>query len=215
MNLLQSPTSSRGEVETAGQRGAGFGQRRLTRHAARGVQPLEQQPMPGEELAAASRGVERIARTVDLEHAIGRAIVGDADLGPDLLQRAQRMQRQGEVGQRVGAEPLRRAVASERQPPPPHVRHGAVAEQQRRILLAQPAQDLARHARLGPRLDLAGVDHPAIAPAGLEPRRRLALDHLDAVTRLQKVPGAGRADRTRAEDHGNSGRHQSASRATA
>ena len=46
------------EVEAAGQRGADIRQRRLVRDAAGTVEALEQQPVPGQELAAAGRRVE-------------------------------------------------------------------------------------------------------------------------------------------------------------
>ena len=151
-------------------------------------------------VCGAPRGVERVLRAVDLDHAPGGAIVGDAGLGADLLQRLQRMERQDQVGAGIGAELLGRAIAGEFEAPAPHLRDRAVAQQQRRILAAEPLDDLHRHAGLRPRLDLAGMDDAAIAPAGLHAGRRLALDHHDVVAGLGEVPGGGGADGAGAQD---------------
>ncbi len=58
---------------------------------ARGIDPLEGQPVAGEVLDVAGRRVERGRVAVDLEHAVGGPVVGDAGLRGDLLERAQRI----------------------------------------------------------------------------------------------------------------------------
>src|SRR5579871_1960487 len=106
-----------------------------------------------------------------------------------------------EVRQGVGAEPLGRAVAGEIDAPADDMRYGAVAQEHGRILLAEPFDDLRGHARLGPGLDLAGMDDAAVSPAGFHGRFRLALDQHYVVAGFPEIPGRGRADHARAENH--------------
>src|SRR5262245_19293348 len=70
------------------------------------------------------------------------------------------------------------------QPPAPHLGYGAVAHQKGGVLLAQPLQDLERHAGLRPRLDLARMNDAAIAEAGFECGALLALDDFDFMAPL-------------------------------
>ncbi len=146
------------------------------------------------------RAVEIILVGVGLEHALLGEVVLDAGLGPDLGHAGQALEGQLQVGERTGAVQGGGAVAQETQAPAPHVRQRLQAEQHGRVDLAEPAQDLARHAGCRPGLDRARVDDPAIAPAGLEPGRLAALDHLDLVAVAGEEPGAGRPDHAGAED---------------
>ena len=124
-----------GEIEGAGQRGFRARQGRLELHAAVGVDPLVEQPVPREKGGGALGAVQRFAGPVDLEHAAGGAVIGDSGFGADLLQGLQRMKRQMEVGLGVLAKSLRGAVAGEFDAPAQDMRYGAVAQEQRRILL--------------------------------------------------------------------------------
>src|SRR5687767_7815831 len=105
--------------------------------------------------------------TIDLDHAMGRPVIRDASLGPDLLQRAQAVEREAQIGERIALEPVWRAIAQEGRAPAQHMRQRAGAKQHRRILAPEPLEDLERHPRLRPGLDLARVDHRAIAETRL------------------------------------------------
>ena len=111
------------------------------------------------------------------------------------------MQRQVEVGFRILPKSFRRAVAGELDSPAQHMRDRPIAQKQRRVLLAQPFDDLHRHAGLGPGLDLAGVDDATVSPAGFHGGLALAFDQHDVVTGFPEIPGRGRADRARAENN--------------
>ena len=113
------------------------------------------------------------------------------------------MKRQVEVGFRVFQKPLRCAVAGKFDAPAQHVRYGPVAQQQRCIFLAEPFDDLHRHAWLGPGFDFAGVDDldAATAPTGLHGGFGLALDQRHFVAGFSKIPGRGSADCARTQNN--------------
>ncbi len=178
-----------------------LGQGGLQLHATVGVDALVEQPVPGEKGGGALGAVQRLCGPVDLEHAAGGAVIGDRGFGADLLQGLQGMKRQMEVGLGVLSKSLRGAVAGEFDAPAQDMRYRAVAQEERGILLAQPFDDLHRHAGLGPGLDLAGMDDAAVSPAGFHGRAGLAVEQHHLVTGFPEIPGRGRAHRTRAENN--------------
>src|SRR5581483_885682 len=77
----------------------------------------------------------------------------------------------------------------------------AITEEEGRVLLAQPFDDLGRHPRLRPGLDLARMDDAAIAPARLHRRLALAFDQDDVVAGFLQIPRGRRPNDARAENH--------------
>jgi hypothetical protein len=61
------------------------------------------------------------------------------------------------------------------------------SQQQRRALLAEPGENLARHTRLRPGLCLTRVDHAAVAEAGFQRRARLAFHDRDLMPELVQI----------------------------
>ena len=137
-----------------------------------------------QEVGRALRAVERFLRPVDLEHAARGAVIVDAGLGADLLQRPQRMQRQMRLAFAFARNRSGVQLRANSMPQRHHVRYGAVAQKQRRIFLSEPLDDLRRHAGLRPGLDLAGMDDAAISPARFHAGFGLALDKHDIVACL-------------------------------
>ena len=74
------------------------------------------------------------------------------------------------------------------------MRIGAQAEQQRRILAPQPLQDLARRARVRPRLGVRGGDLAAVRERSFARRPRLPVDDRDLVPVFGEIPRGGDAD---------------------
>ena len=91
------------------------------------------------------------------------------------------------------------AFEEEAQAPGPLRRVHAQAEEQRRVLAGEPAQDLQGRARAGPRLGVADGDLAAVGEGGLQAGTLAALDDLDLVARLRQVPGGRGADDARAQ----------------
>src|SRR6185503_21252345 len=108
----------------------------------------------------------------------------------------------GQPGERaaVALEASRQALAQESEAPKPLRELGAGAEEQRRVLAPEPAQDLRHDRRLCPRLRVDGGDLPAVRERRLEARRLAPLDHRDLVAGLGEVPGRGGADDAGPED---------------
>ena len=140
------------------------------------------------------------ALRVVLEDAARRLLVGDARLGAQRLEHAPAVQRHGEDLRGVLARAPRGAFVEEAQAPRPLRRVRPEAKEERRILPQEPARDLERRARIGPRLGVGHGDLAAVGEGGLEARAVAALDDLHLVARLRQVPGAGGPDHAGAED---------------
>ena len=82
----------------------------------------------------------------------------------------------------------------------------AQAEQQRRVLLPEPLEDLQRRVRVRPRLGVRRRDLAAVGERRLQRRARLAVDDRDLVPVLREVPRGGDADDARRR--GRCTRHQ-------
>src|SRR5437879_4253856 len=106
-----------------------------------------------------------------------------------------------QVGECVLPESGLRAVAQEGDTPFPHLRQCSKSQQQRRLLVAEPAQDLHRHARPRPWLRFAYMDDAAVAEAGLERRIGPSLDNGDLTPALPKKICSCRADNAGADDN--------------
>src|SRR5215469_8416697 len=115
------------------------------------------------------------------------------------------MQRKMEVRRGVGAKPFGCAIAGKGKAPAQNVRDRAVAQQQRRIFLAKPFDDLGWHAGLRPWLDLAGMDDAAIAPARLHARFSLTLNQHHVMAGFSQIPGSRGANGASAQNHDSHG----------
>src|SRR5438128_99599 len=116
------------------------------------------------------------------------------------MQCLETVQSQVKVGYCVAAKAIYRATAQEPDPPAPHMRHGSRAQQKRRVLAAEPSEDLARHAWLGPGLNLAGMNNTAVAETGFERRARPTLHNRDVVPALVQEIGGRNPDDSSSDD---------------
>ena len=123
-------------------------------------------------------------------------------LGADVLDQRERVVGEAEIDRRGLAIAVERAVADEGEAPAPHRGQGAQPEQHRRVLLADPGEDLARHAGLRPRLGFAGVQDAAIGEARLHRHVGLPFDDMHLVPALGEIVGGGRPDHAGAENDG-------------
>ena len=94
----------------------------------------------------------------------------------------------------------RQALAQEGGAPEPLLQFGTRPDQQRRIRLPEPAQDLARRRRIGPGLGVAGGDLSAVGETRFECRAGLSIHHDDVVAGFPQEPRTGHADDAGAED---------------
>ena len=143
---------------------------------------------------------------IDVEQALAHAVVFDAGLGDELLQRLLRIDAELELPQRVAARALGGAVAQELQAPGPQARIGAELQAQRLVVLEQRLQQDLRRARRGPGQRVAGRDEPGIGVARLIRRDRLPVDDDDLVAFPGELPGGRHPDDAAAEDHRAHGR---------
>ena len=111
-----------------------------------------------------------------------------------------RVEREIEALDRVAPRAPRQALEQELQAAAPLPRIGAQPEQERRVLAAEPLQDLGRRIRIGPRLGVRRGDLAAVGERRLERRSRLAVDDDDVVPVGGEIPGGRDADDTGAED---------------
>lgn len=74
------------------------------------------------------------------------------------------------------------------------------AQQHRRVITPQVAQQEAEHAGRVPRIDQARVEQGAVRKARAEPGRDLTLQHCDLSALPLQVAGAGQADQAGADD---------------
>lgn len=126
-------------------------QRRFQRNALVGRLRHQRATRIAQQAGGVLRALPFVRIGVEVQDAARQLVVVDAGLG---TQRAQ--QRAAVTAQRhqlpdVMAQPRRRAFAQKGDAPAPLLRIGAQAEQQRRILASQPAQQLQRRPRIRPR----------------------------------------------------------------
>jgi hypothetical protein len=108
----------------------------------------------------------------------------------------------GEAQHDLGVAPpaLPPAILQKTQSPAGHAGHRAQAQQQRRILPAQPSDHLERRAGGRPRVRQAGRDQAAVGEAGLQPGAGLAVHDGDLVAAARQVVRGRDADDAGAED---------------
>src|SRR5574340_722953 len=135
-----------------------------------------------------------------MEDAASQAVILDAGVLAQAAQTVAAVQRQAGDGVGVAARAPRQAFEEEAQAPRPLPPVGVRPEQQRRILAAQPFEQLQRRARIGPRLGVADRDLAAVGEAGLQAGARLAVEHRDGVAFLAQIPGAEGAREPGTED---------------
>ena len=174
--------------------------RRLVRGAFRGRQRPTAQPVLAEQLARVDRRIQGLIAAIDLEDPARAAIVVDCYVRDDLVQRVEAVVAELQVGESYfsGIGPPR-SCAGRRCPTStcPAVPH---PQQQRRLLVAEPAKDLRRHARPRPCLRFADMDDSAVAKAGLERRIGAPLDDDDFAPALPQKVSSRRADNAGADD---------------
>ena len=124
-------------------------------------------------------------------------IVGNARLCANFFQAIARIQREIETLNRVVASARRQAFEQELQSPAPLLRIEAQPEQQWRVFLAQPLQDLERGSGVGPRLRIRCRDLAPIGERSFESGTAVPVDDGDVVAILREIPRSGDADDTR------------------
>jgi len=137
---------------------------------------------------------------IEGEDAALQLVVFDPRLRAQLLQAIARVERQVQALDGVVPRPRRQAFVEELQSPAPLLRIGAQPEQERRVVAAQPLQDLERCVRIGPRFRIGCRDLAAVRERGFERRARMTVEHRDLVPVLREIPGGGDAHDARAED---------------
>ena len=145
-------------------------------------------------------GLEFTFVRVEMQDPAFEMVVPDAGLRPQCLQRRATVQSERHELTDVLARAPRQAFTQEVQAPAPLRGIGPEAEQQRGILAPEPADDLRRRVRIGPRFRVAHGDLAAIREAGLEAGSGLAIDDGDGVTCPREKPRGGGADDAAAED---------------
>ena len=155
-------------------------------------------------LAHHARGLDRVAELalarIEMQDAAREMVILYAGFGAQLLQARAAVQAERHQLPDVVRRARGRALAQEREAPEPLREIGARPEKQRRLLAAEPLQDLARHARIGPRLRVRHRDLPAIGERGLQAGGIVPLEQRDLVAGLAEVPGGGNADDAGAEN---------------
>jgi hypothetical protein len=176
--------------------------RRLDRDALLGRLHLGRAPVTAHPLGLSGGPLECLVVRVEREDAARELVVLEAGVAPELAQEPAAVEREREELPRVLAVAERQAFEEEPRAPRPLTPLRARPEDERRVVAAEPLQELRRHARVGPRLGVARRDLPTVREARLEARGALPLDHGDFVPGARQVPGARRAYDARAEhDH--------------
>ena len=190
------------EVDAAGKRLDARPERRHEVQAPLAVERAELEAERPLALRERDRLIQALLVRIDLERAAFDAVVRDAGIRADLLQRVQAVERQAQhVPGVVPGGPGPRA-AQELEPPAPHPRDLAGMDQDRRVGLRERPQRLERHPRRRPRHRLADRDEAAVRMAALARDPRLAVDQHHLVAVLKQVVGGGDADHAGAEhDH--------------
>ena len=145
-------------------------------------------------------GVELFGAGVEMQNALGALVVLQLGALAQLLQRVAAVAAEAHDLLDVVARAGGRAFAQKLQTPQPLAGVGAQAEQQRRIFLAQPFEQLERRTGVGPGLGVADGNLSAVGEAGLGARRILAIDDGHIVTQLLKEISGGGADDTGSDD---------------
>jgi hypothetical protein len=150
------------------------------------------------ELAHQRRGLDTVLEFlgigVELQDAALEMVVRDAGLGAQRLQAVPRVKREVEALDRVVLRTRRQAFDEELHPPFPLPPVGAQPEQQRRILAAQPLEDLERRLGIRPGLGIRRGDLSAVGERSLEPGGWLAVDDGDVMAVGGEIPRRGDAD---------------------
>src|SRR4029077_7516055 len=94
-------------------------------------------------------------------------VVLDAGLGAQRLEIGAAVKAEGDELARVVRMTRGRAFAQERKSPAPLRAIRAQAEEQRRVLASEPAQDLGGHLRIRPRLRVRHRELPAVGERSL------------------------------------------------
>jgi hypothetical protein len=147
------------------------------------------------------RAIELFLAGVEMQDALCPLVVGNVARLAQLLQRVAAVGAQAHDLRDVVPRARRRALAQEAQAPQPLAHVGTHAEEQRRVFLAQPLQNLQRGAGVGPGFGMADRDLAAVGEAGLRRRRGLAVDDGDLMTLLSQEVGRGDAEQAGAENH--------------
>ena len=181
---------------------ADVGERGLDAHRLVGADHLALAAQGAHLLGGGQGAVELLGAGVEVQDALRALVVLDAGGGAQLLQRVAAVGAQAHDLLDVVARARRGAFAQERKAPEPLAHVGAQAEQQRRILLAQPLQHLERRAGVGPGLGVAHRDLAAVGKAGLGAGRALAVDDGHFVTQLREEISRSHAEQAGAQnDH--------------
>src|SRR6185436_3034978 len=106
--------------------------------------------------------LELLRVRVELEYAALQVIVDDARARTERVQAFARIEREIHALHRVALRARGQAFEQELQHPAPLRRIGAQSEQDRRVVLPEPAQDLPRRGRVRPRLGVRRRDLAAV-----------------------------------------------------
>lgn len=133
-------------------------------------------------------------------------LISELKFGAERQQLGTAADRQRGSGCRVAGTACRQTFKQKAQRPAPLIGVGAQTEFQRGITAAEPAQDVARRMRIGPRLRMTDRNLAAIGKAGFQPGRRLTVDDRHFNTGAVQIPGRGDADHTGAKYQDTHGR---------
>ena len=189
-----------GRVGGARQLWADVGQRWFKAHGLVGADDLALAAQLAHLLGRGQRAVEFLLVGIEVQDALRALVVLDAGGRAQLLQRVAAVGAQAHDLLDVVARARWRAVTQKGQAPQPLAHVGADAEQQGRILLAQPLQHLERRAGVGPGLGVAHRDLAAVGKAGLGAGRALAVDDRDLMAKLLQEISRSHAEQAGAQN---------------
>ena len=188
------------QVQAAGQRHRRFRQGRFDRDGISGIDNAMRDIEGLQDLGGAQSRREFVLGLENLQHAAAAVIVGDPGLLAQLHQAGLAVMRDALHPRLVDGETFAGAVGDEGGQPLPLPKVEAWTQHQRCMLREQPAHDLERHARRGPRAGEPGTDPAGIAEAGFQRRSRSPVDHRHFMAGFGQIVGAGGADHAGAEN---------------
>ena len=131
---------------------------------------------------------------VELKNAAFEMVVANTGLRAQRFQAVTRIQRELQALHRVASRSRRQALDEKREPPSPLSRIRAQPEQQRRVVAAQPLQNLPWRARIRPRFGIRRRNLAAVGERGFQRNAGLAVDHRNLVTVVREIPRRRHAD---------------------
>src|SRR6185369_3547113 len=137
---------------------------------------------------------------VDLQDAALQVIIGKHRRCEKLAQHLARILADREYLQHVAPRAPGQAFEQELRSPAPLLPVEPGPEQQRRIRLAEPSEDLPWRRGIGPWFDMRNRNLAAVGERRFQPGNTLPVDYRDFMALLAQIPGGRRADDSGAEN---------------